>query len=51
MELALPFTLLLIVLAIVWVFFQMRALNQRLAALEKQHLALVAELEDKIYRG
>ena len=51
MEYTLPFTLVLIVAAIAWGFFQIRAINQRLTALERQHLALVADLEDKIYRG
>ncbi len=42
-------TQILIIAAIAWVFFQLRALSQRIESLEKQHLALVAELEDKLY--
>jgi hypothetical protein len=34
---------------IVWIFNVIRKLDQRLQALEKQHLALVAELEDRLY--
>lgn len=49
MELALPLTLLLVVMAITWGFFQLRALNQRLTSLEKQHMALVEDLELRIY--
>lgn len=49
MELALPLTLLLVVMAITWGFFQLRALNQRLTSLEKQYLALVKDLELRIY--
>jgi hypothetical protein len=49
MEFTLPLTLVLIVAAIAWSFVQVRSLNQRLTSLEKQHLALVAELEEKIY--
>ena len=49
MELALPLTLLLIVMAIAWAFFQMRGLNQRVTLLERQHLALVEELGKQIY--
>lgn len=44
MEYTLPLTLLMIVMVIAWIAFQVRSLNQRIAALEKQHLALVAEL-------
>ena len=42
--------LILIVAAGMWGFAQMRALNRRLTALEKEHLALVAELEERLYR-
>ncbi len=49
MDTALLLTLILIVAAIAWSFVQIRTLNRRLASLEKQHLALVAEIEEKIY--
>ena len=34
-----------------WIYSVVRKLEQRLAALEKQHLALVAELEKRLYPG
>ena len=49
MDLSLAVTLVLIVAAIAWHFVQIRMLNQRLAALEKQYLALIADLEEKLY--
>ena len=49
MDSELLLTLILIVAAIAWSFVQIRTLNRRLASLEKQHLALVAEIEEKIY--
>jgi len=49
MDTALLLTLILIVAVIAWSFVQIRTLNRRLASLEKQHLALVAEIEEKIY--
>ena len=50
MDTTLLLTLVLIVAAIGWSFVQIRTLNNRVTALEKQHLALVAELEDKLYQ-
>ena len=44
-------TLLVIVCAIAWVYFQVAALNRRVTALEKEHLALVAELEERLFRS
>ena len=32
-----------------WNYLQIQILNRRLAALEKQHLALVADLEERLY--
>ncbi len=32
-----------------WIYTVVRKLEQRLHALEKQHLALVAELENRLY--
>ena len=49
MEFSLLVTLVLIVAVVAWCIFQVRSVDQRLAALEKQHLALVAELEERIY--
>ena len=43
--------LILVVAAVMWIYAQMRTLNRRLAALEKEHLALVAELEERFYRA
>ncbi len=34
-----------------WIFNIIRKLDQRLQALEKQHLALVAELENRLFPG
>ena len=50
MEPALVLTLTAVVAAIIWNFAQMRALERRLTSIEKQHLALVADLEDRLYR-
>ena len=41
--------LVLIVSAIAWTYWQVQGLNRRLASLEKEHLALVAELEERLY--
>jgi hypothetical protein len=49
MEPALLLTLILIVAAIAWCFVQVRNLNRRLTSLEKQHLAMVAEIEEKLF--
>lgn len=35
----------------IWVYGLYKKLDERLANLEKQHLALVAELEQRLYRG
>jgi hypothetical protein len=42
--------LVLIVAAIAWTYGQVQSLNRRLTSLEREYLALVAELEDKLYR-
>lgn len=34
-----------------WLYLQVRALGQRLQSLEKQHLALVEQLEERLYSG
>jgi hypothetical protein len=49
MEPAVFLTLTAIVAAIVWHFAQIRGLERRLASLEKQHMALVADLEERLY--
>ena len=49
MEPVLVLTLTAIVAAIIWNLFQMRALERRLNVMEKQHLALVADLEERLY--
>ncbi|MDJ0897100.1 MAG: hypothetical protein QNJ92_18285 [Alphaproteobacteria bacterium] len=49
MEFTFLLTQILIVAAIAWSLVQIRSLSQRLESLEKQHMALVAELEDKLY--
>jgi len=41
--------LILIVAIVVWQHLQLRAMGQRLQSLEKQHLALVEELETRLY--
>lgn len=51
MDLSLILTMVLIIGAIAWNYLQMRALHRRLAVLERQYLALVADLEEKIYSG
>ena len=43
--------LILVVAAIVWNYALIRSLDRRLTALEKQHLALVAELEERMLQG
>lgn len=50
MEPVLVLTLTAIVAAIIWNFVHMRTLERRLNSIEKQHLALVADLEDRIFR-
>lgn len=50
MEPVLVLILTAIVAAIIWNFVQMRTLERRLNSIEKQHLALVADLEDRIFR-
>lgn len=42
-------TLVLIICAVAWVYIQVTSLNRRLTSLEKEHLALVAELEERLY--
>ena len=49
MDPVLLLSLTLIVAAIAWCFVQISILNRRLTSLEKQHLALVAEIEEKIF--
>lgn len=49
MEPVLVLTLTAVVAAIIWNFAQMRALERRMNAMEKQHLALIADLEDRFY--
>ena len=49
MEPVLVLTLTAMVAAIIWTFIQLRTVERRLGALEKQHLALVADLEDRFY--
>lgn len=47
-----PTTLALAFLALVvagWSYFQVRSLNERLSKLEKEYLALVEELETRLY--
>ena len=34
-----------------WNYLQIQILNRRLAAIEKQHLALVADLEERFYES
>lgn len=43
--------LILVAALAAWNYTQVRALNRRLAALEKEHLALVQELEDRMFRN
>ncbi len=49
MDPVLLLSLTLIVAAIAWSFVQISTLHRRLTSLEKQHLALVAEIEEKIF--
>ena len=42
--------LILAVAAIAWIYGLVRTLEQRLTTLEKEHMALVAELEDRLYQ-
>lgn len=47
-----PLTLAVLVLlaaACGWSLLQIQALNRRLTALERQHLALVADLEERLF--
>lgn len=49
-----PVVLSILVLAFAmvgWLHLQVRALNQRLQSLEKQHLALVEQLEERLFGG
>ena len=43
--------LVVIVAALAWIYSQVQSLNRRLSSLEKEYLALVADLEDRLYRG
>jgi hypothetical protein len=43
--------LILIVAIVAWHYIQIRSLNQRLTSLEKEYLALVEELEERLYTG
>lgn len=38
-----------IVVAIIWNFSQIRSLQRRLNSIEKQHLAQVADLEERLF--
>lgn len=49
MELSLIGTLLLMVAAIGWTAVQLHLLSKRLSSLEKQYLALVADLEERLF--
>ncbi len=49
MDPVLLLSLTLIVVAIAWSFVQISTLHRRLTSLEKQHLALVAEIEEKVF--
>ncbi len=42
---------LLILTALIWCYVQIQALNRRLTSLEKQHLALILELEENLYEA
>ena len=49
-----PILLLILVLtvaAVIWTSTQIQTLSRRLNALEKQHLALVADLEERLFGG
>lgn len=37
------------IVVVFWCLFQLQALNRRLTSLEKQHLALIADLEDRLF--
>jgi len=41
--------LILIVAILAWHYVQIRSLNQRLGSLEKQYLALVEDLEERLF--
>lgn len=41
--------LILIVAIMAWHYMQLRSLNQRLTSLEKEYLALVQQLEERLY--
>jgi hypothetical protein len=43
--------LILVAALAAWNYIQVRTLNQRLSALEKEHLALVQDLENRMFRG
>ena len=43
--------LILVVAITAWNYTQIRSLNRRLASLEKEYLALVQELEERLYTG
>ena len=43
--------LVLIVAVTAWNFTQVQSLNRRLSTLEKQYLAVVKDLEERIYPG
>jgi len=49
MEPVLVLTLVAVVAAIIWNFAQLRALERRLSKIEKQHLALISNLEERFY--
>lgn len=49
MELSLILTLSLMVAAIGWTAVQLHLLGKRLSSLEKQYLALVADLEERLF--
>jgi hypothetical protein len=39
----------LIAAVVIWTYLQIQSLHRRLTSLEKQHLALVQELEERLY--
>lgn len=43
--------LILLIAMVGWLHLQVRALGQRLQSLEKQHLAMVEQLEERLYDG
>lgn len=44
-------TLIVFAAILAWNAAQIRSLNRRLTSLEKEHLALVQQLEERIYPG